>query len=271
MIRRKPYQVIEAADSSDFHPTLAQLQAARAQGVRVWGFYLPGPGIYSGHTKADFDRIHQAGMKSIGWASGNADPAQQKALAASWKVDYPTLDDEPGIRAFGPWEQPWLETSGFGLYRPYGSDGSGFIGKRAPWLIMADYLGTYPYRDPQATWNGTPPAAPHGWQWAGTVQAFGGEVDRLWLDDWFLGDDMTQDEARALVRVTYMAGLGREPESEAVLAGAAADAMADGFEQMTTRILDSPEGQAWRAKLQASGSSLTAHTHDVSASTGQPK
>jgi hypothetical protein len=183
--------MIEAADSSDFHPTLAQLQAAHAQGVRVWGFYLPGPGIYSGHTKADFDRIHQAGMKSIGWASGNADPAQQKALAASWSVDYPTLDCESGIRGDGPWTQPWLDTSGFGLYMPYGADGSAFNSKRAPWLIMADYLGAYPYRDPQATWNGPGPSVPHGWQWAGTVLAFGGEVDRLWLDDWFAqGEDM---------------------------------------------------------------------------------
>jgi hypothetical protein len=173
--------MIAAADSSNYHPTLAQLQAAYAQGVRVWGFYLPGPGIYSGNTKADFDRAHQAQMKTIGWASGNADPGQQKALAASWAVDYPTLDDEGGIRAYGSWEQPWLDTSGFGLYMPYGADGSRIKGFRAPWYIMADYLG----RDPQATWNGSPPPVPHGWQWAGTVNAYGGSVDRLWLDDWF--------------------------------------------------------------------------------------
>jgi hypothetical protein len=111
-------------------------------------------------------------------------------------VDYPTLDDESGIRAFGAWEQPWLDTSGFGLYMPYGFDGSRIKSFRAPWYIMADYLGTYPlYRDPQATWMGTPPAAPHGWQWAGSVNAFGGNVDRLWLDDFFLGDDMAFSDA----------------------------------------------------------------------------
>lgn len=186
--------MIAGADSSGFHPTLAQLQAAYAQGVRAWGFYLPGPGIYSGNTQADFDRAHQAGMKSIGWASGNADPAQQKALAASWSVDFPTLDDEPGIRAYGAWEQPYLDTSGFGLYMPYGADGSRIKGFRAPWYIMADYLG----RDPQATWNGSPPAAPHGWQWVGTINNFGGEVDRLWLDDWFVqqGDFMALTDAQ---------------------------------------------------------------------------
>jgi len=93
------------------------------------------PGIYSGDTKADFDLIHQAGMKSIGWASGLADPGQQKALAASWSVDFPTLDCEGGIRGKGAWTQPWLDTSGFGLYMPYGSDGSIFNGMSAPWLM----------------------------------------------------------------------------------------------------------------------------------------
>jgi len=187
--------VIAGADSSGFHPTLAQLQAAYAQGVRVWGFYLPGPGIYSGNTKADFDRAHQAGMTTIGWASGNADPAQQKALAALWGVDFPTLDDESAIRAYGPWEQPWLDTSGFGLYHPYGTDGSVFRILRAPWFIAADYWGAYPYIDPQATWPGPAPSIPHGLQWAGSVNAFGGVVDRSWLDDYFAqGDDMTPEE-----------------------------------------------------------------------------
>jgi hypothetical protein len=86
----------------------------------------------------------------------------------------------------------------------------------------------------------------------------GGHFDlSLVSEDAFM---LTIDEARALVRLAYVAGLGREPESEDVLAAAAADAQANGYEQMATRILDSQEGIAWRDHLHTFGNG-PAHTH----------
>lgn len=171
--------MIAAVDSSGFHPTLAQVQAAYAQGIRVWGKYLPGPGIYSGDTKADYDTLKAGGMRTIAFCSGWADPAQQKALGASWGVDHICLDVENGIRGDGSWVQGWLSTSGAGLY---GSQSVSW-GRTAPFFIMA----AYPGYNPNATWSGQAPSVPHGWQWAGSVSAFGGAVDRSWLDDWFGG------------------------------------------------------------------------------------
>lgn len=180
--------MLKGVDCSDFHPTPAQLQQMYAQGIRVVGGYLPGPGIYSGHTAAFFAAAKAAGMVTVSYASGWADPGQMKALSASWGVDYPFLDDEPGIRPLGAWEQTWLDASGFGEYF---MAGAGMRGLRAPYYQMADYLGPSggPYKDPQATWlpttqNPTPPQ-PHGWQWAGSVSAYGGTCDLSYWDDYF--------------------------------------------------------------------------------------
>ena len=98
-------------------------------------------------------------------------------------MDWICLDVETSIRGDDAWVQPWLDVSGAGLY----GNPPVFRGRRAPFFIMADYIGTYAnYHDPRATWiSSPPPSVPHGWQWAGSVDAFGGGVDRLWLDDWF--------------------------------------------------------------------------------------
>ncbi len=176
--------MIQGLDSSGFHPTLAQVRAAYAQGIRVWGMYLPGPYIYSGTTKADFDTLKAGGMITIAFWSGAADPAQMRALGIAWGVDHICLDVEGRIRGDGPWVQGALDVAGGGLY---GSP-SVFSGRSAEFFIEAYYAGAYPnFVDPQATWRGSAPGVPHGIQWAGSVNAFGGGVDRSWFDDWFGG------------------------------------------------------------------------------------
>jgi hypothetical protein len=176
--------MLQGLDSSGFHPTLAQVQAAYAQGIRVWGMYLPGPYIYSGTTKADFDILKAGRMITIAFWSGAADPAQMRALGAAWGVDHICLDVESRIRGDGPWVQPALDVAGGGLY---GSP-SVFSGRSAEFFLEAYYAGVYPnFVDPQATWRGSAPSVPHGIQWAGSVNAFGGGVDRSWFDDWFSG------------------------------------------------------------------------------------
>ena len=190
--------MIQGVDSSGFHPTLAQVRAAFAQGIRLWGMYLPGPYIYSGTTKADFDTLKAGGMVTLAFWSGAADPAQMKALGAAWGVDHICLDVESRIRGDGPWVQGALNVAGGGLY---GSP-SVFTGRSAEFFIEAYYAGAYPnFVDPQATWRGPAPSVPHGIQWAGSVSAFGGAVDRSWLDDFFAGATPTPQQGGQEMKV----------------------------------------------------------------------
>ncbi|HUZ01628.1 MAG TPA: hypothetical protein VMU89_14865 [Thermomicrobiaceae bacterium] len=166
-------------------PSDAQLERARYAGVAAWNGYLPGLGIDSTWIAADFARIRAAGLGSIAFASGNEDPDKMAALAAAWKVRG-CLDDEPGIRAFGTWEQSWLDASGFGHYH----EAWDFPELRAAFHVIA----LYQQQNPSASWP-TPAdfAAQHitavarppgacGWQWRPNVIAYAAHVDLSWFD-----------------------------------------------------------------------------------------
>lgn len=171
--------MIAGLDSSIDRPTPAQAAAAYAAGVRAWGGYLPpGLALESPWDRASFEIVQAAGLRAIGFASGNDDPVQVAATARAWGV-LGCLDDEDGIRPEGPWVQAWLDASGFGLY----GLGAVHIGRRAPFHVVA----LYPGADPGATWPGglQRPGTPVGWQWLGTHDEFGVSVDRAWYDDWF--------------------------------------------------------------------------------------
>lgn len=76
------------------------------------------------------------------------------------------------------------------------------------------------------------------------------------------GDEpMNLSHKRALVRLAYVAGMGREPESFAALDSHAAAIKDDGSnaDEVVTQILDSTEAQAHRAVSTASG--VPPHTH----------
>ncbi len=166
-------------------PSDAQLERARYAGVAGWNGYLPGLGIDSNWTAPDFARIRAAGLDSIAYASGNEDPHQMAALAAAWRVRG-CLDDEPGIRAFGSWEQAWLDASGFGHYH----EAWDYPELRAAFHIIA----LYQQQNPSASWP-TPEdfaaqrvrAAPRpggacGWQWRANVITYAAHVDLCWFD-----------------------------------------------------------------------------------------
>lgn len=177
--------MVPGVDSAFDMPTLAQAQAFRAAGGRVWGGYLATiqePGAFNlamPWPRQAFQNVQQAGLRAIGYCSGLDDPSAIRAMAASWGV-LATLDCEEGIRPDGPWVPGWLAASGAGLY--------GLMPVHhnpAPFRIVAEYPGF----DPVATWPGPPPPEPHGWQWQGThtEPVTGLQVDSLWLEDWFLG------------------------------------------------------------------------------------
>ena len=137
--------------------------------------YLPGPGIDSTWTETDFARIRAAGLGSIAYASGRADPLAQRALAKSWRV-IGCLDVEASIRGDGPWVQPWLDASGFGIYHEAYRDPP----YRAPFHIIAEYVAS----DPGSSWPpGLPrPAGPTGWQWMANVALYATNLDRCRFD-----------------------------------------------------------------------------------------
>jgi hypothetical protein len=147
----------------------------------VWSGYLatkPHVGLAAPWPKADFDRVKAAGLSSIGYCSGQDDPAACKRLAAQWGIKL-CLDVESGIRSDGPWVQPWLNQSGAGLY----GNAPVFSGRRAAFYVLAAYKNA----DPGKTWDprGNKPSGPCGWQWQNTHTEFGCSVDRGWFDDWF--------------------------------------------------------------------------------------
>src|SRR5439155_8028783 len=171
--------MIAGLDSSFAVPTNAQLAQAKAAGVGLWAGYLPEAGVAHGWSQSDFDRVKAAGLATLAFCSGQADPLTAKRNGEAWGVRI-CLDVERTIRADGPWVQPWLDASGAGLYGNLPVHG----GRTAAFHLLADYPAS---GDPKMTWLGVRPPAPCGWQWEGTHDEFGASVDRGWYDDWFLG------------------------------------------------------------------------------------
>lgn len=188
--------MIRGLDSSFDRPTSAILAQARAAGVQVWGGYLvslsdevvlaarnvgtPGLlGLAAPWTIAEFGDVLDAGLRAIGFCSGNDDAAAVGEKARANGI-LPCLDDEDGIRAIaGGWQQGWLNAAQAGHY-----GGEFAATTHAPFQIVAYYPG----QDPESTWPGwlpRPAAEAYGWQWQGSHQEFGITVDSLWLDDWF--------------------------------------------------------------------------------------
>lgn len=181
-----------ALDSSYDRPTAAQAAAAKAAGIGWWFGYLAtvrAPGSFnlvSPWGRASFQVLQAAGLRAGAFCSGWDDPTLLRQLAAEWGLVC-LLDHEPGIRPDGPWVQPWLDASGFGLYAT-----RSLQGYRAPYRIAAEYPAA---GCTGGTWPVMPaPSEPHGWQCQGTHTEFGLSVDRSALDDWFGGTDMTDEE-----------------------------------------------------------------------------
>src|SRR5204863_8223988 len=84
-----------------------------------------------------------------------------------------------------------------------------------------------------------------------------------------IGEEVTHSEKRAWGRLAYVAGLGREPESDATLNDWAAKIADDGsnVDSVVAAIIDSPEGVAHLARVSALTSAkpvLVPHKHPAS-------
>ena len=173
--------MIRWADSA-YPPTDAELQQAKAAGLGGWAGYFKfgNDGVLNGWADSDFKRVLAAGLRTLAYCSGFADPAACKTRAAALGI--PTaLDDEGGMRPDGPWVPAWLAASGAGLY----GNQPVFPGRTAAFYILADYPGY----NPNATWATwfPHPSGPLGWQWQGTHNQFGASVDSSWFDDAIAG------------------------------------------------------------------------------------
>jgi hypothetical protein len=157
-------------------PSDAQIALAKADGVKAWNGYLPGAHIDSTWKSTDFARIKDAGLYTLAYASGAADPLAMKTLALQWGVKG-CLDVERSIRPNGTWVQPWLTDSGFGFY----ASQSGYPQDAAAFHVVAVYV----VDDPHVSWPAGMPLpgnTPHGWQWCENEAAYGTDVDRSWFD-----------------------------------------------------------------------------------------
>ena len=162
-------------------PRDISITAAKGYGIRLWAGYFKfgNDGIYNGWTLQDFQRVQNAGLLTLAYCSGWADPNQCRSQSLTWDVPI-CLDVEGGIRGDGQWVQGWLDAAQCGLYGGLGCHQN----RRAAFHVLADYPGY----DPGATWlSGTRPPGTCAWQWQGTHAAFGASVDSSWWDDAFLG------------------------------------------------------------------------------------
>jgi len=172
-------------------PTDAEIAAFKAQGVVglcgyfkfdrsgniVVGTALSGDNIYYGWPDERFQAVKAAGLRTLAFCSGYDDPNWVRPRAARLGIQA-WLDDEPGIRPVGGWEQAWVNDASAGQY------GNGYVhvGVVAPLgHIFAGYFGY----DPKTTWPlWVPrPNGPLGWQWIGTHNEQGLSVDDDWFDD----------------------------------------------------------------------------------------
>lgn len=188
--------MIWSLDSSFDAPTLAQAQAAKAAGIGFWWGYLatkPNVGLAAPWSELAFWNVRQAGLGCGAFVSGWDDPVALRTLATSWGIPLLALDDEDGIRPLTSpdWRPPFLSALGGGHY-----------GNVARLTLPAQFriMANYPTGGcTGATWLGSPPPMPHGWQCRGTHTEFGLSVDRSVMDDWFGGEIVDQATFDALV------------------------------------------------------------------------
>jgi hypothetical protein len=166
------------ADSASA-PTPAQALAFKAAGGVAWGGYIgkAGDDLENPWTAADFATIRAAGLVAFAFVSGDDDPAWVRDEATSMGVTLIILDVENGIRGDGAWVDPWLATSGAGIYgNPPVMDNHAMHGHPC-------YIGAaYPEDGTQtAAWPSDAtapiPARPMGWQWADNGSYGGLTVD----------------------------------------------------------------------------------------------
>jgi hypothetical protein len=170
--------MIFAVDSW-WEPTPAQIATAKAAGVQAWmGYFSNGSDrIYHGWQDSTFQSILAAGLKTGAYCSQYADPGWVKSRAAALGIPA-ILDDESSIHADDANTDPWLATSGAGLY-----GGSGVQAAHRshghPFYVAAYYPA--PAVVQTSLWPSAialpSPARPTGWQYGGSWTEPYGTVD----------------------------------------------------------------------------------------------
>lgn len=228
-------------------------------------FKFGNDGVLNGWADADFQRVQAAGLQTLAYCSGWADPAQCAARAANLKIQI-CLDDEGGMRPDGIWVPGWLSASGAGLY------GNGPVHVHsAPFHILA----AYPGYDPGAVWStvyAPQPPTPCGWQWQGSHNVDGANVDSSWFDDAIggvFGSSGTSVggldlNVYLLAHLIYLTALGRpyrtvDPTKDTTFGATGIEAqwLIDLLNTTPNDVgatlghaLNSPEGTAWMAQFQ---------------------
>lgn len=156
--------VILVADSSA-DPSPAQVAAAKAAGYGAWLGYRASSAnenLLHPWPASAFAVVRAGGLLTGAFYSGLDDPAWAKADAASLGIPG-LLDCESGIRGDGAWTDPWLATSGFGLY-----GGSAVQANHVTHGHRAYVFAAYPGAGETASWPSgvAAPPQPKGWQWA---------------------------------------------------------------------------------------------------------
>lgn len=180
---------------SSAQPTAAQVAAARNAGVEAWVGYLasgPDKGLLDPWPDAAFRTVQEGGLATGAFVSGQDDPAWVRDKLAELGI-VGILDDEVSVRADGTWTDPWLTTSGCGLY-----GGAAVMATHRthghPFYVVADY--PLPAIAQTATWPpGLPlpsPVRPVGWQYGGdwTTPVPGVSVDVSNFDPAILEDPL---------------------------------------------------------------------------------
>lgn len=182
---------------SAFAPTLANAQAAKAAGIKLWAGYVAGGRVYHAWSRQDFDVIRQAGMRPVFVHVGTSG---QEAVANAWQCgamtgDIVALDVEAGWN--DTYSQAWcaaVKAAGFtawlyGLDSEVNAHGAPFDGVWAARYVYPT-VPTPTSRESIQYWN--------------SHDEFGVGVDRSVCDDrWATqGDKLDLDTARSIVHIT---------------------------------------------------------------------
>jgi hypothetical protein len=190
----------ELVADSAYAPTLAQCQAFLAAGGGAWLGYLASGkdvDILNPWTEAEFDLVRSSGLLTAAYVSGQDNPTWLKTTAAAWGLTI-ILDCEGGIRADGTWVDPFLATSGAGLY-----GGSAVQANHRthnhPFYVFALYPTAGNPSKLQWPSGVAAPPQPTGWQYADNGSFGGHAVDLSIFDPAILGGvDMTPAQAQML-------------------------------------------------------------------------
>lgn len=188
------------ADSSK-PPTAAQLQIAKAAGIKAWLGYVgqAGDDLEAPWAEADFELVRSAGLLTGAFCSQIDDALWVGSVLAAWKLTG-FLDDEPGVEGDNSETDAWLAASGTGLY-----GGKAVMETHCTHGHPAYIASEYPGGAQTASWPpGFPalsPMRPKGWQYLGTQVTSYGTVDLSVYEEAVLAPQ--EEEDMPLYVVTY--------------------------------------------------------------------